>query len=65
MWVCVRQGLECCHQYSEIRLEYRRAYGNLDLESERFGRFDLYFGWSNLVRASWVYERRITALLGR
>jgi len=27
--------------------------------------FNLYLGWSNPVRASWVYERRITALLGR
>ncbi|WP_155960424.1 hypothetical protein [Fischerella sp. PCC 9605] len=32
------------------------------IRPERFGRFDLYFGWSNPVRVSWVYERRISAL---
>ncbi len=30
-------------------LEYRRAYGNLDLRSERFRRFDLYSCWRNLA----------------
>ena len=29
------------------------------------GRFSLYPGWSNPIRASWVYERRISALIGR
>jgi hypothetical protein len=29
------------------------------------GRFDLYSSWSNLKRASWVYERRISASLDR
>ena len=29
---------------------------NLGFKPERFGRFDLYPGWSNPVGASWVYE---------
>ncbi len=64
MWVYIRQRLQCCHQYPEISLEYHRTCGNLGHRPERFGRFSLYLDWSNLVRASWVYERRISAPLG-
>src|SRR4028118_311095 len=61
MWIRSRQRLERRYKHPEISLEYRRAYGNLGFRPERFGRFDLYSGWSNPVRASWVCERRIAA----
>ena len=49
VWIRSRQRLECCYQHPEISLEYRGEHGNLGQRPERFGRFDLYSGWTNPV----------------
>ena len=49
----------------ELALSTERAYGNLGFKPERFGRYSLYCFRCKPISASWVVERRITALLGR